>query len=618
MSEAGDVNGDGFDDLLVGALLATETATGQGIARILSGKDGSILFSFRGDGTGDRFGVVATAGDVNGDGLGDIIVGARLDDNNGSDSGSARILSGADGSILLFLTGDSAGDVLGGSVSGGQDVNGDGTPDVIAGARGDAKNGALSGGAFVFSGLDGSLLYLFSGDSVDDQFGFSVSMAGDLNGDGFADMIVGAPFDDNNGADSGIARVFSGFDGSILYTFVGDAAGYRLGTSVSEAGDVNGDGFDDVIVGASGNINSGSARVFSGFDGSIQFTFNGDAGDLAADSLGTSPYFVDGAGDVNGDGFDDLIVGFFGNDNNGVSAGTARVHSGLDGSVLFSVDGELSGDQFGRAVSRAGDVNGDGLDDVIVGAPGKSFTTTDPGSAHVFSFGAGSVDSDGDGLLDDQEIICGTDPSNPDSDGDGLLDGTEFDLAGGCEGCPDPLDDDSDGDTLLDGHEVLVLGTDPCNLDLSIAIGLYIDELQAIIDAEVGTPLADKLGDAVASLETASEELNKEPPDSQAAVGNIEGAVGSICDAVSDEGLDPVEGAALMDNLAGIARQLAVDAIDEAIAVGGDAGEIQEAMDFLAEADSLRELATAEMCELFRIAISAYKDALAKAEGALP
>ena len=168
------------------------------------------------------------------------------------------------------------------------------------GARGDDTIGRNSsnGSARVFSGVDGSVLYNFEGDSARDGFGGSVSGAGDVNGDGFADLIVGAPFDDNNGSISGSARVFSGVDGSVLYDFDGDSAGDLFGGSVSSAGDVNGDGFDDLIVGANCDDNngtrSGSARVFSGVDGSVLYNFNGDSAD---DGLGGS---VSGAGDVNG------------------------------------------------------------------------------------------------------------------------------------------------------------------------------------------------------------------------------------------------------------------------------------------------------------------------------
>ena len=296
-------------------------------------------FTFTGDSAGDRFGnSVSSAGDVNGDGFDDLIVGAQNDDNNGTDSGSARVFSGADGSVLYNFDGDSAGDLFGGSVSGAGDVNGDGFDDLIVGAQNDDNNGANGGSARVLSGADGSVLYSFDGE-IGDGFGQSVSGAGDVDGDGFDDLIVGAPTDDNGGSFSGSARVFSGVDGSVLHIFEGDSNGDNFGNSVSGAGDVNGDGFADLIVGASLDDNrdlfSGSARVFSGSDGSVLYNFDGDSNGgptPSGDRFGGS---VSGAGDANNDGFDDLIVGAANDDNNGSNSGSARVLSGSDGSVLY-------------------------------------------------------------------------------------------------------------------------------------------------------------------------------------------------------------------------------------------------------------------------------------------
>ena len=274
---------------------------------MFSGADGSVLYTFNGDSAGDDFGIsVSGAGDVNGDGVADFIVGAPRDDNNGIDSGNARVFSGSDGSVLHNFDGDSEGEFFGWSVSGAGDVNGDGFDDLIVGAIRDDENGIESGSASVLSGSDGAVLYIFDGDSAFDNFGQSVSGAGDVNGDGFDDLIVGAFLDNNNGSDSGSARVFSGIDGSILYTFDGNSNNDRLGDSVSGAGDVNGDGFADLIVGAPRDDNngdrSGSATVFSGFDGSVLYNFNGDS---TNDSFGDS---VSGVGDVNGDGIADFFV----------------------------------------------------------------------------------------------------------------------------------------------------------------------------------------------------------------------------------------------------------------------------------------------------------------------
>ena len=386
VSGAGDVNGDGFDDLIVGAILDDNNGDNSGSARVLSGEDGSVLYNFNGD-SGDfplsNFGFsVSGAGDVNNDGFADLIVGARFDNN----SGSARVLSGIDGSILHDFDADSENDLFGESVSGAGDVNDDGFADVIVGASSDNNNGPQSGSARVLSGLNGSVLYDLNGDSLNDRFGTSVSGAGDVNNDGFDDLIVGAPNDDDNGENSGSARVLSGSNGSVLYIFFGDSEDDQFGTSVSDAGDVNNDGFDDLIVGApfddNNGDNSGSARVLSGEDGSVLYNFNGDR--EGGFGFGES---VSGAGDVNNDGFADLIVGIRFDDDNGNNSGSVRVLSGIDGGILYSFTGDsagdiFGGDLFGGSVSGAGDVNGDGIDDFIVGASGGG--ANDGGYARVF------------------------------------------------------------------------------------------------------------------------------------------------------------------------------------------------------------------------------------------
>ncbi|MBI4878929.1 MAG: FG-GAP repeat protein [Planctomycetes bacterium] len=393
---AGDVDQDGFPDLLAGAPYDDLNGADSGSVMVYSGLNGALLFVFAGDAAGDRLGSAArSAGDVNNDGVPDLVAGAPLDDDNGTSCGSARVYSGLDGSVLFTFHGDSAGDECGRSAAGAGDINNDGFADVIAGAHLDAPAGAATGSARVFSGNGGSVLLFLAGDSAGDWFGRSVSGAGDVNADGRDDVIAGAPFDDNSGTNSGSARVFSGLTGAPLYTFNGDGAGDLFGFSASGAGHVNQDGCADLVAGAYADDNmgtdSGSARILSGQNGSVRNMFNGDT---AGDEFGCS---VSAAGDVNADGFADVIAGAHRDDDNGFNCGTARVLSGQDGSILLSVAGTTNGEFLGCAVGAAGDVNGDGFDDVIGGAYGARVNGASSGAARVFSATCGSAAGYGSG-----------------------------------------------------------------------------------------------------------------------------------------------------------------------------------------------------------------------------
>ncbi|MDB9524581.1 cadherin domain-containing protein [Oscillatoria sp. CS-180] len=375
---------------------------------------------------------VSGAGDINGDGIDDLIIGARYADPNGSASGESYVvfgraggfeaaleLSELNGSTGFVINGIDERDRSGVSVSSAGDVNGDGVDDLIIGADLADPNGSFSGESYVvfgrasgfgaaleLSALDGSNGFVING--IDGgRSGRSVSSAGDINGDGVADLIIGAPIADPNGnrgagesyvvfgRASGFeaALELSDLDGSNGFVINGIAANDSSGVSVSSAGDINGDGVADLIIGApfaspNGNYSGESYVVFgraggfeaalelSALDGSNGFVINGIAAD---DRSGVS---VSSMGDINGDGVADLIIGAPIADPNGnADAGESYVVFGrasgfgaalelsdLDGSNGFVINGIDAGDYSGVSVSDAGDVNGDGVADLIIGA----------------------------------------------------------------------------------------------------------------------------------------------------------------------------------------------------------------------------------------------------------
>lgn len=383
----GDVNGDGYADIMVGAWRDDPAGkTDAGTVTVVSGKTGLVLFVIPGDLAADHMGWGSSgAGDANGDGFADILAAAdEADVPAGANAGSAKIVSGATGATLWFLTGDSAGDFFGWSAAYAGDVDNDGKGDSILGSLQDDTTGKTNCGSIaVYSGATGTLKFKAFGNFGGDTLGDSVGGAGDVNNDGFDDVIGGAPGADPTGAGSGQAIVYSGLDGSVLRTINGDAANDALGGSVSGAGDVDLDGFTDVIVGVAGDdntgTNSGNARVVSGQSGLVIWSFDGDA---SGDNLGSA---VRGAGDVDGDGYPDLVVGMAGDDDNGASCGGIRTFSGRTGLKMFSLYGDSAGDAMGTSVAGGGDINNDGYDDVVGGANGDDNSGSGSGSARAYS-----------------------------------------------------------------------------------------------------------------------------------------------------------------------------------------------------------------------------------------
>ena len=333
--------------------------------------------------------------------------------------------------------GNQAAAFFGQSVAAAGDVNGDGYPDVIVGAP-DYDNGQLNGGrAFVYDGSAAGLgrtpSWTAGWDQTLAQFGYSVGTAGDVNGDGFDDVIVGCPDCRHGERDEGSAFVYYGSaSGPAIepgWIVQSDQAEALLGLAVGTAGDVNGDGFDDVIVGCphcrNGQYQEGLAFVYQGSSVGLSTTPDWTAdqgGGLLGWSVGT-------AGDVNGDGYADVIVGAPAYSNPQFGEGAAFVYegsaAGLPGTPSRSIDSDQAYSYFGGAVGTAGDVNGDGFDDVIVGAKYYIDGQISEGAAFAYEGSSAGVSGEPDWMAEsDQEYALfgfsvGTEG---DVDGDGYDD----------------------------------------------------------------------------------------------------------------------------------------------------------------------------------------------------
>jgi len=484
VSGAGDVNGDGYDDVIVGALNydndGDDETDPEGRVFVFHGSSSGV------DETPDweaaisqelaRFGhSVSTAGDVNGDGYDDVIVGARNYHNYMTD-GWGRAFAWYGGPSGLGPDGtasnaDWQGDEghtsegppgFGNAVSTAGDVNGDGYDDVIVGVPGYCMSGQWRGAAFVFYGSPTGLAlpvpsWTALGEAPHHQFGNSVSDAGDVNGDGYDDVVIGC--DNYHVLDyvPGKAYVYhgsnTGLGTSPAWAEEGPVSGADFGCSVSSAGSVNGDQYADIVIGAESYENGAS------YEGAAYVYHGSASGVMASAAWGVEGhqsgayfgYSVSGAGDVNDDGYDDLIVGAPYHDGGQANEGRVYVYigssSGLDSSADWIEERDQSKSRFGGSVADAGDVNGDGFGDVVVGAWMFDNEGPDEGHAFVYVGHTGFPDCNENCVPDADDIAFGT---SQDCNGDGIPD--ECQLAG----------NDCNGDGILD--ECQLSGND-CNSD---------------------------------------------------------------------------------------------------------------------------------------------------------
>jgi hypothetical protein len=365
---AGDVNNDGFDDIIVGAPEADVLASNDGEAIVFSGADGTILYRMNGSATNDQFGYsVCSTGDINKDGYADFAVGAPYDDDNGTDSGSVWVYSGINGDVLFSHNGDSSGALFGWCLDGDEDLNQDGYPDWVVGAPGDDYIRS-------YSGRFGTSFFKVTGS----YYAGSIALRGDINGDTYQDIIVGSDSDRY-----GAVEVLSGLQGSVLYQYSREADYDYFGSDVDGAGDIDNDGLDDFMIGArhrsSNGSDSGQVYFYSGATGDLIDTINGNS---ASDYFGWS---LANVGDIDGDTYDDYLIGAPYDDPNGADSGSVDLYSGKDRMLLFRFQGPRGGDKLGWSVAAGGDLNNDGQLDLLFGAAHYDSFHSNSGAAFAHS-----------------------------------------------------------------------------------------------------------------------------------------------------------------------------------------------------------------------------------------
>jgi MYXO-CTERM domain-containing protein len=488
---AGDLNGDGYDEIVVGAPFYS-ASTGRAFVYLGSatGPATTASYTFTGAYTYCYFGrSVDGAGDVNGDGYDDLVIGSE-----GWNYSYGRVYVWYGSSTGLAATADriiegTSSNYLGYAVAGAGDVNHDGYDDVIAGAWGYATH---TGAAYVYhgsaTGLSSTASTTMIGPATYAAFGRDVNGAGDVNGDGYDDILVGAF---NHNAAAGYVEVHHGSPTGISSTAAraldGATTGDEFGFVVSGAGDVNNDGYDDIVISApSYSSSTGRVAIYHGSASGIGATATTEIPGLTGSHFG---YSVSGAGDIDDDGYDDIVVGAPYYSSN---AGLVRTYYGSSSGISTTYTGTGTGPSsslFGFAVAGAGDTTGDGRSDVLAGG---YYYSSQTGYAAVY---LGQADADGDGYYagttsttDCDDHNSSIHPGATETTGDGV-DYNCDDL----ETCYD--DDDDDGYLDTAGDTRASTDTDCSDANEGLATDLTTDCNDA--NAAISPGATETVGDGV-------------------------------------------------------------------------------------------------------------------------
>ncbi len=484
----GDIDGDGVDDFVVAAINSDAGGSNAGQVYVFSGAATSAglraepqveaMGSYIGEADGAMLGYcLAAAGDVNDDGLADLLIGAPVDDQFGGNAGLAYLVLGRTSgwtmytpisSVDISFRPEEEGDRAGDALAGAGDVDGDGYDDMLIGAPYNEQNGDNAGKAYLVLGAASGWQHQdladadasFVGSAEDDWAGGGLAGAGDVDGDGYDDVVIGA----RGYASGGAAFLYLGdpvvwnWDTPLSAadaTFEGEAASDDAGYSVAGVGDVNGDGLDDLLIGAPGSGTAGEAYLVLGRStGWITSLSNADASFVGEEGGDEAGITVSAAGDMDGDGLDDMVIGARSNDHLHWSAGQAYVVRGRASGWAFNMqltgaDASILGfedvEEVGESLGGGGDLDGDGFDDIIVGGSDNEDAYTTGGSVYVVR-GFPATDVDGDGMVgwidDCDEEDAGTYLGSPET-----VDGFDENCNGIIDDGTAVYDDDGDGFT---------------------------------------------------------------------------------------------------------------------------------------------------------------------------